>query len=136
MNRLKRKTPLLKYTKNDLIFMRTGKEHFPVWAEIDLGAIAHNIKAVRQLIPSKTKIMAVVKADAYGHGIVNVAHTVGAAGADAFGVARLGEAVVLRKSGFKNQILIFGYTPPEAAGVLVKNELSADRFFFVLVPRH
>jgi alanine racemase len=108
--------------------MRTGKEHFPVWAEIDLGAIAHNIKAVRQLIPSKTKIMAVVKADAYGHGIVNVAHTVGAAGADAFGVARLGEAVVLRKSGFKNQILIFGYTPPEAAGELIKNNLVQTVF--------
>jgi len=103
--------------------MKTGKKHFPVWAEIDLKAIAHNIGAVRQLIAPKTKIMAVIKADAYGHGIVNVAHTADAAGVDAFGVARLGEAIVLRKSGFTNQILIFGYTPPEAAGQLIKNNL-------------
>ncbi|MBW2659720.1 MAG: alanine racemase [Deltaproteobacteria bacterium] len=108
--------------------MKTADEHFSVWAEIDLEAIAHNIAAVRQLITPGTDIMAVVKADAYGHGIVNVARTAHAAGVDAFGVARLGEALALRKSGFKNRILIFGYTPPAAAGELINNNLIQTVF--------
>jgi alanine racemase len=108
--------------------MNTVKEHHPVWAEIDLRAITHNLQAVRQLIGPRIKIMAVVKADAYGHGSENAARAMDAAGADAFGVARLCEAVALRKAGFTKPILIFGYTPPDAAGELIRNDLTQTVF--------
>ncbi len=111
-----------------MVSMNTVKEHYPIWAEIDLGAIAHNIEAVRQLINPGSRIMAVVKADAYGHGIVDAARVMKVAGADTFGVARLGEAIILRKSGIKNQILVFGYTPPDAAEELIKHNLTQTVF--------
>ena len=110
--------------------MNTFKEYHPVWAEIDLRAIAHNVQAVRQLVGPRTRIMAVVKADAYGHGCDNAARAMDAAGADAFGVARLCEAVALRKAGFIKPILIFGYTPVDAAGELIRNDLTQAVFSF------
>lgn len=95
-----------------------------VWAEIDLSAIACNVRAIRSLLQPSSRLMAVVKANAYGHGLLPVARHAVAAGADWLGVARLEEAMKLRQGGISAPILIFGYTPPEAAGVLVSHNLA------------
>lgn len=100
----------------------------PLWAEIDLEAIVNNLTVVRRLVPAGTKIMAVVKANAYGHGAVAVAGRLASAGADALGVARLAEATSLREAGIQLPILIFGYTPPEAAAILVGQHISQTVF--------
>lgn len=85
----------------------------PVWAEISLPDIVHNYREVRRLVGSKVRVMAIVKANAYGHGAVEVARALGEAGADCFGVAILNEAVQLREAGIDGPILILGWTPTE-----------------------
>ena len=95
-----------------------------VWVEIDLTAISHNIKELKGTLQARTRLMAVVKANAYGHGLVKVSHQVLAAGADYLGVARYSEAMQLRAAGISSPILIFGYTPPELTGELVANNLT------------
>lgn len=97
---------------------------YDVWAEIDLTAISNNIGQLMRLLDGATRFMAVVKADAYGHGAAETARTALGAGADAFGVARLGEAVALRHADIAAPILIFGKTRPEHAGKLVAYDLT------------
>ncbi|QPK79607.1 alanine racemase [Corynebacterium lizhenjunii] len=90
---------------------------------IDLDAIAHNVGYFKNLVGPDVALMAVVKADAYGHGAVRVAATMERAGADAFGVATVGEAVALRDSGIGKPILAWIWDPeqdlaePLAAGI-------------------
>lgn len=81
------------------------------WAEIDLDALKQNYKNIRGLVAPTTKIMAVVKADAYGHGDVRVAHALDRQGADWFAVSSISEAARLRDAGIEKPILILGYTP-------------------------
>lgn len=81
------------------------------WIEVNLDAIAANVRTFRAHIPAQTKIMAVVKADGYGHGAVQVAREALAAGADSLAVAMLDEAVVLRKAGIDAPVLVLGFTP-------------------------
>lgn len=95
----------------------------PIWAEVDLEAIAHNVAELRRLTRPAARLMAVVKADAYGHGAVEVARTALANGAEWLGVARLPEAIRLREAGVEAPILVFGYTPPAAAARLVEFDL-------------
>lgn len=83
------------------------------WAEIDTSKIAHNVEEIRKMIPSTTKIMAIVKANAYGHGDVRIAKELKTCGIDFFGVSSVDEALNLRHAGIKEQILILGYTPKE-----------------------
>lgn len=83
------------------------------WAEIDLSKIQHNVKEIRKMIPSSTKIMAIVKANAYGHGDIEVAKELQKQGVDFFGVSSVDEAIVLRHAGIRENILILGYTPLE-----------------------
>lgn len=96
---------------------------FAVWAEIDLDAVAHNLNIVKQLVTS-AEIMAVVKANGYGHGATAVARRAVQCGASKIGVARISEALSLREAGITEPILIFGYTPPALADVLIKNNLT------------
>lgn len=96
----------------------------PVWAEIDLAAIAHNIQELRRATDPKAKLMAVVKANAYGHGAVPVSQVVLQRGADYLGVAILEEARQLREAGINDPILILGYTPAEQAGDLVNLNIT------------
>ncbi len=97
---------------------------FPlIWAEIDLDAIAHNVAELRRIAHPSTQLMAVVKADGYGHGATEVARTALAGGAEWLGVARLAEGVALRRSGIEAPILVFGYTPPAAAGRMLEFDL-------------
>ncbi|MEW5898827.1 MAG: alanine racemase [Bacillota bacterium] len=84
----------------------------PVWAEVDLKAIAYNVRQIRQMVPLRTEVMAVVKANAYGHGAVEVARTALANGAGRLAVARVSEGEQLRKAGIAAPILLLGYTPP------------------------
>lgn len=90
------------------------------WTEIDLSKISHNVEEVRKLIPSTSKIMAIVKANAYGHGDVACAKELVKCGIDFFGVSSIDEALTLRENGIKEEILILGYTPPKHFPLLVK----------------
>ncbi len=94
------------------------------WAEIDLQAYAHNIRELKRITRPPTRLMAVVKANGYGHGAVEVAREALKNGAQYLGVARIEEAVPLRKAGLAAPILIFGYTPPDLASTLIEYELS------------
>lgn len=80
------------------------------WVEINLAALAHNIHQLKSLLSSKTHLMAVVKADAYGHGAVTVAEIVLQAGASWLGVATVPEGIELREAGISAPILILGAT--------------------------
>jgi len=77
----------------------------PTRAEVDLGALAHNLRTVRSVL-GKTRILAVVKADAYGHGVVPVAARLETEGVDGFGVALAEEALELREAGIAAPILV------------------------------
>jgi alanine racemase len=94
-----------------------------IWAEVDLSAIAHNVRELLRRTRPQAKLMAVVKANGYGHGAVEVARTALENGAEWLGVARLAEAVDLRKAGLDAPILVFGYTPPADAGRLLDFDL-------------
>lgn len=85
------------------------KEYNRTYAEIDLEAIRHNIRQVRKNINPQTAILAVVKANAYGHGAVFVAEALSDL-VDAYGVATIEEALELRQAGLDKMILILGYT--------------------------
>jgi len=98
-----------------------------IWAEIDLGAIAHNTAELKQKA-GKAGFMAVVKANAYGHGILSVAHRALQSGADWLGVARFGEAMVLRDAGIRERVLIFGHTPPERGPDMIEQDLTPTVF--------
>lgn len=80
------------------------------WVEVDLGAIAHNVQQVRRLLSPGTALMAVVKADAYGHGAATIAQTVLRAGARWLGVATIPEGIELREAGITAPILVLGAT--------------------------
>lgn len=94
------------------------------WAEIRLDAVEQNYRAVRRLVAESCRVMAVVKADAYGHGDVQVAKTLQEAGTDWFGVSNLEEAVRLRRAGITCPMLILSYTPPEEAARLAQFDIT------------
>ncbi len=94
------------------------------WAEIDLSAIQHNYRLVRDRLSAGCCCMAVVKANAYGHGAVPVAKALSASGADWFGVATLDEAIELREHGITEPILILGYTSPQEAAKLATYRIT------------
>lgn len=99
-------------------------EGIVTWAEIDLDAIAHNVQSFQQYIGSKTEIIAVVKANAYGHGAAPVAQAALQAGATRLAVHRLVEGVELRQAGIEAPILIMGTTPPDGATIAVQWRLT------------
>ena len=94
------------------------------WAEIDLDAIAFNIRAFKRHVGEKVKLIAVVKANAYGHGAIPVAESALAAGAEMVAVHRMLEGVELRKAGIQAPILILGYTPPDGADLAAAWQLT------------
>jgi alanine racemase len=95
----------------------------PTWAEIDLDALAANFRAVRRLVGSEVKVMAVVKADAYGHGAAVCARRLAAEGADWFGVALPEEGIELRGAGVTQPILCFEGFWEGQAGALLTHRL-------------
>lgn len=92
------------------------------WAEIDKDALIHNFNIIKST--ASTPVMAVVKADAYGHGADIVAPILQANGADSFAVSNIEEAIELRDYGITKPILILGYTPCDNAPELIKYDIS------------
>jgi len=97
----------------------------PTWAEVDLDALANNIREVRRLTGCNVEILAAVKADAYGHGAVMASKTFLENGANRLGVASLSEALELRRAGIIVPILSLGYTPDADFEKLIENNVSA-----------
>jgi alanine racemase len=106
------------FTKDEI-----ARRGHPVWAEIDLGAISHNIEVLRAMAPG-AEVMGVVKGYAYGHGNPESATAMLAGGATRLGVARVAEALHLREAGVMAPIHVFTEPPPEAAGALIDNDLT------------
>lgn len=104
------------------------KQENRAWAEINLDAIEHNIKAIRRYVNADTQILGIVKADAYGHGFLEVARTLLENGADALAVACIDEAVQLRRCTFDCPILILGHTSTDEAETLVKEDVMPACF--------
>ncbi|MFA5144224.1 MAG: alanine racemase [Candidatus Omnitrophota bacterium] len=101
------------------------KPHYrPTWAEVDLKAIEHNFKQVRRMVGKAIRIMVVVKANAYGHGIVEVSAVLERLGVDYLGVATTDEAVRLRDGGIKTPVLVLGSVLPEEVKVLIENDIT------------
>lgn len=97
-------------------------EH-PTLIEIDLGALRDNFLTLRG-VAGKSRVMAVLKANAYGHGLIPCAQTLAAAGADAFGVAFLSEALALRRAGITQPILAFGGILREQIDEFIEHEID------------
>ena len=91
----------------------------PTRAIVDLGAIAHNVRRIKALVGPEVRLMAVVKADAYGHGSVPIAREALRAGAEWLGVALPEEGAALRRAGLTAPILVLGPTPPAQAEEVV-----------------
>jgi len=102
------------------------------WAEIDLNAIAHNVREIRKLTGNRVEMMGVVKADAYGHGVLEVVRTLLDNGVTQLAVSMLDEAIQIRKMGIDVPILILSYTDPARAEEIVENELTQTVFSFDL----
>ena len=94
------------------------------WAEIDLDALAHNYRRARELTGSGVRYLGVVKADAYGHGAIQVAEHLEQLGADYLAVSSLDEARELRHGGINAPILILGHTPPEMVPELIRYRIT------------
>jgi alanine racemase len=102
--------------------MESLDTHRPTWAEIDLGILAANLGAVRRRVDGRP-ILAVVKADAYGHGAIEVARALREDGVERFGVAIPEEGVELRRAGIRSPILVLGGFAPPQADLLLQHDL-------------
>lgn len=94
------------------------------WAEIDLDALARNYRKLKDKIGPDVKFMGIVKADAYGHGSVQVARTLQESGADYLAVSSADEALELRGNGISMPILILGHTPTDQVEKLIDNDIT------------
>ena len=94
------------------------------WIEVDLSQLKANYTIYKNLLPQDPEVMAVIKADAYGHGDVQVARLLSGCGVHMFAVSNIDEAVGLRESGIKGEILILGYSSPYYARTLVNYDLT------------
>lgn len=108
--------------------VRRNRPPRPTWVEIDLEAIAHNVRRLCALIGSDVALMVIVKADGYGHGAIKTARTALNNGASWLGVACLSEALALRRVGIEAPILALGYTPPWQAREMVEQQIDATVF--------
>ena len=97
------------------------------WAEVSLDALARNLDEIRRLIGG-ARLMAVVKADAYGHGAVPVSRLLREYRAEYLAVASADEAMELRRAGIRTPILILGFTPPALTPMLIENNLTQTIF--------
>ena len=120
--RMERVTELLmaqpEQAREQLVRQSAGWKHIvvmrpdrPTWVEIDLSAIAFNTRQIQSLVGPNVRVLASLKADAYGHGALKVARTVLHNGATMLGVATVSEAKPLREAGIHAPILVFGYVP-------------------------
>lgn len=94
------------------------------WKEINLNALKHNLDALKSIMPNNCKMMAILKANAYGHDIYETSKALQSYGVDAFAVATVDEGVLVRSFGIIGTILVLGYTCPSRASDLNKYSLS------------
>jgi len=94
---------------------------YSAWLEIDLSRIRENVKEILRI--SQTEVMAIVKANGYGHGAIEIAQASIEAGATWLGVARLEEAIALRRAGLNCHILVLGYTSPDRIADAVNHNI-------------
>lgn len=102
--------------------------HRDAWVEINIANLEHNIKEIKKYVPADTKLLGVVKADAYGHGSVMLAPTILASGIDMLGVASIDEGVDLRNAKINCEILVLGAVPVWAVESAVNAGLSISVF--------
>lgn len=100
----------------------------PAWLEISPANLQYNCETVKKIVGEKVKVCAVVKANGYGHGAIEVSKACLAAGADFLAVAMLSEAMELREAGFTCPILILGWTPEEGYEQAIANEIRLALF--------
>lgn len=105
-----------------------GEFYRDTWVEIHLDAIEKNIRSLLKHLPEGTDLMAVVKANAYGHGAFEVADLALKMGAKALAVATLDESLALRRKGLDAPILVLGYCSPAYASIAAENEISLTVF--------
>jgi len=97
--------------------------HAPIWSEINLDALAYNVQQLRSVTNPQAELMAIVKANAYGHGAEQTSRIALACGATQLGVARVSEGLELREAGIDAPILVLGYTAPEEYHLLLEYNL-------------
>jgi alanine racemase len=102
--------------------LRAMSDGFSTWLEIDLEAIRNNIRLLQRL--TQTPVMAIVKANGYGHGAIETARAAIETGAEWCGVARFEEAIALRKAGLDCHLLVMGYTPPACLEEAISEKIS------------
>lgn len=100
----------------------------PTYIELDLEALAHNVRAIREHLPEGTEVMAVVKANAYGHGAIPIARAALKAGASRLAVALLEEGLELRRAGIEVPILVLGYTDPGTLPYAQRERIAVSIF--------
>lgn len=96
--------------------MLTDKEKIgfrPTWAEVDLSNLVFNFQQIKKQLSPRTKVLACIKADAYGHGLLPVAKKLAAGNVDYFGVASIDEAITVRQAGIRTPILVLGMVLPK-----------------------
>ena len=98
------------------------------WAEINLDHIAYNVRETLKLLPKDKKLFAVVKANAYGHGDIQIARTAVEAGAQGLAVAFFDEALSVKKAGLPVPLLVLGASNPEAASIAAEQQISLTVF--------
>lgn len=108
----------------------------PTWAEVNLGAVKHNLLQIKRIIHPTTKIMAVVKADAYGHGVVRISQTLVENKVDYLAVAGWSEAKELRDANIKSKILILGYTPGDFIYDVADNFITQTIYNFDILQKY
>jgi alanine racemase len=106
----------------------SSESYRDTWVEINTENIKYNIREVRKLHAENVAVMAVVKADGYGHGAAETALAAAEAGASYFGVALLEEALELRNAGIKLPILVLGRTRPQDAAVAARHDIRLTVF--------
>jgi len=104
------------------------QEYRRAWAEVHLENLIHNVRAIRKAIPAHTKLLAAVKADAYGHGAVETSKALLENGADSLGVALCEEGLKLRANQVRAPILVMSYTPEPLLDAVVANGLIQTVF--------
>ena len=102
--------------------------HRDSWVEVNIDNVSNNIKELKKCIPDDMKFLAVVKADAYGHGAAMLAPTLLAFGVDMFGVASIDEALNLRENGIDADILVLGAVPFWALSTAVEHNITVTSF--------
>ncbi len=102
--------------------------HRDAWVEVNLDSLAHNVQEFKKNIDEDTKLLGIVKADAYGHGCVMVAPTMLASGVDMLGVASIDEGLDLRAENIDCEVLVVGAVPVWSFDVAVKNNISISIF--------